>query len=266
MIECTHYKSFFQKRKDWNQPTLQNSFFGPDFSLKTLALPQEVLAKHFFWEGGRRRKSRGRNLKISTFWLSQVLVCLEAQYDAINEQQSSTFSASFPFSRQMCWQHGTFFKGTQFYGSWCLSKARVATSFWLPHVLSSKITVFHAKYPETISEMKPISMQGSANASFNPHPFQMSTHAKISFACLGKHPSRQMYHLTCKLSFFSHAAHVLLCLAFILFLLDISSYATSSQFSPSALLPRTRYTTPPSPHLYPNSRNKPTQNSTYLGA
>lgn len=115
------------------------------FFKKPLLCHREVLAKQFFGEGGRRRKSRGRNLKISTFWLSQVLVCLEAQYDAINEQQSSTFSASFPFSRQMCWQHGTFFKGTQFYGSWSLSKARVATSFWLPRGFSSKITVLHAK-------------------------------------------------------------------------------------------------------------------------
>lgn len=154
------------------------------FFKKPLLCHREVLAKHFFWEGGRRRKSRGRNLRISTFWLSQVLVCLEAQYDAINEQQSSTFSASFPFSRQMCWQHGTFFKGTQFYGSWALSKARVATSFWLPHVFSNKINVFHAKYPKTISEMKSISTQGPANAPFSPDPFQCPCMPKFPLLAL----------------------------------------------------------------------------------
>lgn len=46
-----------------------------------------------------------------------------------------------------------------------------------------------------------ISIQGPANASFYPDPFQMPMHAKISFACLGKHSYRQMY-LTCNLFFF----------------------------------------------------------------
>lgn len=85
----------------------------------------------------------------------------------------------------MCWQHGTFFKGTQFYGSWSLRKAQVATSFWLPHVFSSKITVFHTKYSKTISEMKTISIQSPANASFFPDYFWMSMHVNIFFGCLG---------------------------------------------------------------------------------
>lgn len=39
-------------------------------------------------------------------------------------------------------------------------------------------------------EMKTISLQGPAKASFYPDPFQISMHAKISFACLGKQSYR----------------------------------------------------------------------------
>lgn len=188
----------------------------------------EVSAKHFFWEEGRRRKSRERNLKISTFWLSQVLVCLEAQYDAINEQQSSTFSAYFPCLRQMCWQHGTFFKGTQFYGSWSLSKVWVATSFFAaPCIFKQNHCVSCQIFRGDIRDENHC-YECLANASFYPDPFQISMHAKISFSSLGKHSYRHMY-LTCKPSFFSsYATHVLFCLAFILFLLDVYSHATQT--------------------------------------
>lgn len=146
------------------------------------------------------------NLKISTFWLSQVLVCLQAQYDAINEQQSSSFSASFPFLRQMSWQYGTFFKGTRFYGSWSLREARRARSFWLLYVFSSKITMFQTNiHRQCQTETKNISLQGLAKASFYTDPLQMSTNAEISFTSLRKHSYRQTF-LTHKL-FFLHMLH-----------------------------------------------------------
>lgn len=52
LIECTRYKSSFQKRKDWNQPSLHNSCFVPGFSFKTLALPQGGSGKTFLLGSG----------------------------------------------------------------------------------------------------------------------------------------------------------------------------------------------------------------------
>lgn len=90
-----------------------------------------------------------------------------------------------------------------------------------------------------------------------PHFLQIpfNVHACQNFLCLPWKTHRQMY-LTCKLSFFSHAAHILLCLAFIPFLLDIYSSAASKHFSPSVHLHLTRYTPAPSPHTHAQETNQ----------
>ena len=112
-----------------------------------------------FGKRGRRRKSRGRDLQTSTFWLSQVLVCLEAQYDAVNEPQSSAAGASSPSSGQMCWQHGTFLKGTCFYGTHLPAKHEWLRAFGFPMYFQAKSSLFMPNIQRQYqTEMKTISL------------------------------------------------------------------------------------------------------------
>lgn len=64
----THYKYFFQKIKDWNEPNLQNSFFTPDFYSKNLVLPQGGFGKaSLLGKGGGEGKTGGGTWKSPPF-------------------------------------------------------------------------------------------------------------------------------------------------------------------------------------------------------